>query len=64
MLNINIFQCLAYVYLNLNNMKKGLAILAVALILCSAIFTSCNTRQLCPAYTENNEEVELNEAEA
>ena len=45
-------------------MKKGLTIIAIALFLGVSLLSSCGQRQLCPAYTDNIENIDLTEVDA
>ncbi|MBS4013476.1 MAG: hypothetical protein KGZ97_06905 [Bacteroidetes bacterium] len=45
-------------------MKKGIRILAIALFIGATLFSSCKSKEICPAYTDNKDAVELAETDA
>ncbi len=45
-------------------MKKGIRILAIVLFIGVTLFSSCRSKELCPAYTDNQDAIELAETDA
>ncbi|MFO8066778.1 MAG: hypothetical protein R6U11_04265 [Bacteroidales bacterium] len=42
-------------------MKKGIAIIAITMLFVATLFSSCQSKELCPAYTDSQQEIESNE---
>jgi hypothetical protein len=45
-------------------MKKGMKIFAIALFIGATLFSSCKTKEVCPAYTDNSDAIEVAETGA
>ncbi len=45
-------------------MKKGIALIAITMFFLATLFNSCSSKPLCPAYTDNQEDVEMTDNDA
>jgi hypothetical protein len=45
-------------------MKNGIKILAIALFIVTTLFSSCKSKEVCPAYTNNSDAIEVAETDA